>query len=258
VYMATRPTPARQLRGIFFDLDDTLIGYAAAEQSALSAGCALAARLDPAIDEERLSAAIYDVYRQRFEYGTPGYGDLRTLPTRAFRRVLTEEALRSLGIGSADLTDTLLAAYEQAEADALETFPDAVETLSALRPYFRVGLITNGPSAMQRGKLAALALDGWFEEIVVDTEFGHPKPDARIFEFASERVALPPGELLFVGNSLEADIAGANAAGWTSVWMNPGGEPLPVASGLTPDYVIRRLTELLSLPPVAASMRGKA
>jgi|GEM_PF-170557 haloacid dehalogenase superfamily, subfamily IA, variant 3 with third motif having DD or ED/haloacid dehalogenase superfamily, subfamily IA, variant 1 with third motif having Dx(3-4)D or Dx(3-4)E len=245
------------LRGVFFDLDDTLIGYAEAERSALAAGCALASRLEPTISEERLAGAIYDVYRRRFEYGTPGYRELKTLPTRALRRVLTREALRDLGVSPSDaLLEPLMAAYERAESEALTAFPDAVETLSALRPYLNIGLITNGPSAMQRAKLAALALEEWFDEIVVDTEFGHPKPDARIFEFAAGRVGLSRQELLFVGNSLEADIAGANAAGWISVWMNPAGAPPPAASGLTPTYTIARLSDLLTLPPVARALGG--
>ena len=241
------------LRGIFFDLDDTLIGYAEAERSALLAGCALAARVRPDVDADRLSSAIYDAYQRRYAYGTPGYADLATLSVETFRRRLTQDALRSFGIDDAALAEALVAAYAEAEGEALAVSPDAEETLKGLRPHFRLGLVTNGPSAMQRTKLGALALEGYFDVIVVDTEFGHPKPDARIFEHAAARVGLTPGELLFVGNSLEHDIAGARAAGWTSVWLNPAGRRRSAGDPM-PDHTIARLGDLPALPVVAQAL----
>lgn len=248
------------LRGIFFDLDDTLIGYAEAERSALLAGCLHAARARPAgdgrpaIDPDTLAQAIYEAYARRYAYGTPGYRELATLSVTDFRRLLTEDALRSFGIEDPGLAEALIGAYARAEEQALAAFPDAEETLRRLRPHFRLGLITNGPSAMQRAKLAALALDGYFEAIVVDTEFGHPKPDARIFRHAADLVGLAPAELLFVGNSLAADIAGARAAGWTSVWLNPEGSAPDDPEDATPDHVIGRLQDLLGLPRVAEAL----
>ena len=241
------------LRGIFFDLDDTLIGYADAERSALEVGCALAARANPAIDTDALYQAIYDAYEKNYAYGTPGYTDLAHLPVDAFRRRLTAEALAALGVPDAALTEAIVSAYAAAETEALRAFPDAETTLSWLRPHFRLGLITNGPSAMQRAKLGALALDGYFEAIVVDTEFGHPKPDERIFQHAARQVGLAPDELLFIGNSLAHDIAGARAAGWASVWLSTS--PLPADhDGPIPDYTISRLFDLMTLPPVAEAL----
>jgi putative hydrolase of the HAD superfamily len=152
------------LRGVFFDLDDTLIGYAEAERHALLAGCALACHANPVIDADALASAIYDAYETRYAYGTPGYAELARIPVSEFRRLLTEDALRALGAGDDPaLVGTLVEAYETAEQDALLRFPDADETLRRLRPHVRLGLITNGPSAMQRAKLAALALDGYFD-----------------------------------------------------------------------------------------------
>lgn len=250
--MSSPPSPL--LRGIFFDLDDTLIGYADAERSALLAGCALANRLNPAIDENTLAGAIYDAYAARYEYGTPGYADLATLSVDDLRRALTSDALDALGIRDPALVDDLLAAYADAEARALVALPGASETLARLRPRFRLGLITNGPSAMQRAKLAALALDDHFEVIVVDTEFGHPKPDQRIFAHAAGRIGLAPRELLFVGNSLAHDIAGARAAGWITAWMNPA-DICRREGAPSPDYTISCLADVCDLPPVRAALK---
>jgi putative hydrolase of the HAD superfamily len=242
------PLPLPPLRGLFFDLDDTLIRYADAERTALEAGCALAARVNPAVDPDSLADAIYEVYTRRYRYGTPGYADLATLPVDAFRRELTADALHTFGIDDPELTDALVRAYARAEEQALEAFPDTDETLQRLRPHFRMGLITNGPSAMQRAKLAALALEGYFDAIVVDTEFGHPKPDARIFEHAADAIGLGSHELIFVGNSLAHDIeARAPPAGPASGSTRPG-EPLRPGDPV-PDHTISCLAELINLPP---------
>src|SRR5205823_2007858 len=99
-----------------------------------------------------------------------------------------------------------------------------------------------------------LALVDWFDIIVIDTEFGCPKPDRRIFDHAATSVGLPPAELLFVGDGLIPDVGGSRAAGWRSVWYNPRDEPLPPGAA-PPDHTVRRLMDLLVLPEVAAVLR---
>ena len=250
------------LRGIFFDLDDTLIRYTEAERIGLAAGCRLIAERHPTIHARAFAASIYQAYAEEFTYGTPGYTTLATLPVEAFRMRITGAALRHFGIEDPALTAALVDAYRMAERDALCTYADAAETLRCLRPHFRLGIITNGPATFQREKIAAVALTDWFAEIVIDTEFGCPKPDPRVFAHAAERIGCAPHELLFVGNSREADVEGARNAGWTSVWLNAPDEPtLPTpadqAAG-APDYTIRCLTELQHLPPIAALLKASS
>src|SRR5262249_44859383 len=114
----------------------------------------------------------------------------------------------------------------------------------------RLGVITNGPSRTQRGKLAAVGLERYFDLVVVDSEFGQAKPDPRIFAHAAASLGLASLELLFVGDTPEGDVAGAPAAGWRAAWYNPGGLAYPAAI-LPPHHVLAALAELLTLPGVA-------
>ncbi|WP_425550560.1 HAD family hydrolase [Arthrobacter gyeryongensis] len=67
-----------------------------------------------------------------------------------------------------------------------------------------------------------------------------------MFDIASD---LLPGEpRIMVGDSLANDIAGAQAAGWTGVWLSREGAPSPKA---VPDLTIRSLRELL---PIAKAL----
>jgi phosphoglycolate phosphatase-like HAD superfamily hydrolase len=103
--------------------------------------------------------------------------------------------------------------------DALaERFPprpcgDAADPVRALRRRIRVGVLTNGPEAKTRAKLAAVGLtfeglDGVWHAGNVE----HPKPDPRAFEPALRRWRLRPHDVLYVADS-PRDLAAARAAG---------------------------------------------
>lgn len=129
---------------------------------------------------------------------------------------------------------------------------DTASTLRELRARERkLGVITNGPSALQRRKLAALALDRSFDTILVSGEEGVRKPDAEIFRRALARLGVAPHEAMFVGDHPVADVEGAHAAGLLAVWMFvPYWPPPRVTSAL----VIDALAEIL--PIVEGGGRG--
>jgi putative hydrolase of the HAD superfamily len=243
------------IRALFFDLDDTLIRYDASYETALTASHALLAERHPHLGRNDLRKAIYAAYEKQFGYGTPGFADLGILSVRELREILTSSALRALGVEpEPGFVAALIESHEAVERREIRPFADTLETLDVLAERFPLGLITNGPSAMQRGKLASLEMTHRFRVIIVDSEFGHPKPDVRIFAHAADVAGFAPEELLFVGNSPEADIAGAGAAGWMCVWLNADGAPLP-ANVPAPHYVVRQLSEIITIPPVAEAMR---
>ena len=123
---------------------------------------------------------------------------------------------------------------------------DAPTTLMALRPSYKLGLITNGPSATQRPKIAQFGLADYLDLLIVSEEVGVAKPDPAIFQLALAELAVPPERALYVGDSLEFDLPGAAAAGMPFIWINPRNEPFH--DGLPrPLAEIKRLTELLPL-----------
>ena len=239
-------------KAIFFDLDDTLIRYDDAYEIALTASHELVSRRHPHVSRADLRKAVFASYEKLFGYRTQGFADAGTLSVQAMRERLTGDALRALDADdSPGFVAELIAAHEAVEAREITVFADTHPTLDILGTHFRLGVITNGPSAMQRAKLVAADLAPRFPVIVVDSEFGHPKPDARIFAHAAQAVGFAPDEMLFVGNSPEADVAGAVGAGWTSVWVNASGACLP-AGVPAPHHVIKSLGELPELPPISA------
>jgi HAD superfamily hydrolase (TIGR01509 family) len=59
--------------------------------------------------------------------------------------------------------------------------------------------------------------------VMVSAEYAVRKPTRLLFETAASRIGVSEGDIWFIGDSLEMDVAGARAAGMTSVWLKPRG-----------------------------------
>lgn len=108
--------------------------------------------------------------------------------------------------------------------DAITPDPAIAPTLARLRAAgLRLALLSNGGPA-QRRKLAAAKLDpATFEAIVISSEVGLAKPDARVFALALAKLGHPAADrVAMVGDSPEHDIAGAHAAGLLGIWIARG------------------------------------
>ncbi|EMA38987.1 HAD family hydrolase [Halococcus hamelinensis] len=98
-----------------------------------------------------------------------------------------------------------------------------------------LGLVTNGSEATQRAKLDALGIADRFD-VRVFADTGGIKPDPAPFEHALSELDVDPQGTVHVGDSLQADVAGANALGIRSVWISHG-EAGPVDE-VRPDHII--------------------
>ena len=171
-------------------------------------------------------------------------------PTESAREVY---GLRAV-LQDCGLTGTPLAADAErlyaTSFESLRLLPGVEPVLRALAERYRLGIISNA-SGHQHAKLKYLGLEGSMDPVVLSDEAGFEKPDPRIFHLALAKCGLGPQEALFVGDRLEADIAGAKTAGMLAVWFNHwGGAP----STMQPDATITRFDEL---PPVVAMLAGQ-
>mgnify|MGYP000860930190 CR=1 FL=1 len=82
------------------------------------------------------------------------------------------------------------------------------------------------------------------------------KPDRRFFEVALERSGLAAGEVLFVGDSPEHDIIGANAVGMRTALILDGGLPPPLQTGRINVSADHNIATLAELKDILAAARG--
>jgi putative hydrolase of the HAD superfamily len=91
--------------------------------------------------------------------------------------------------------------------------PPLHDLLRRLQSRYRLGVVTNGSTQSQRGKLQGLQIEQFFDPIIVSEEVGHHKPEFAIFRLATRSWSIPHGQLLFVGDDSLKDIGGARGAG---------------------------------------------
>jgi len=101
-------------------------------------------------------------------------------------------------------------------------------------------IVTNGFLATGKARAAFSAIEKYKSGTFASEEVGYNKPAKAFFDHVLANI--PKGEVLIVGDSLSADIAGGNAAGIDTCWFNPKG--LTNKTGIIPTYEISNLTEL--------------
>lgn len=103
--------------------------------------------------------------------------------------------------------------------------PRSIDTLEYLLARgYRIGLLTNGNSQRQWAKVHSCGLYHYFEDVIVSGDHPYAKPDPAIFHLSLSHFGIEAKDALFVGDTPETDITGANRAGIDSLWLTPGTE----------------------------------
>jgi len=193
-----------QIKAVLFDLDNTLMDRdwtfrQFAEQ--LVREC-----LRVSEPEEQQAIVEYMI-----ESDADGYR-----PKEGFFRELIDKLP---WISKPDLTE-LKAYYDRNYMSHARIMNHAEEALKACKALgLKLGIITNGFSHLQHGKIDRLALRGHFDEIIVSGDLGIKKPDERIYRTALERLGTTSEETVIIGDHPVNDIWGAAQVGIRGIWL---------------------------------------
>ncbi|BDP33659.1 TPA: HAD-IA family hydrolase [Vibrio parahaemolyticus] len=231
------------LKAIFFDMDETLCGTSQADKTAGQKFAAWIQQTYPQVSDPQafLQRYLQGVYK-KLNAEFPQLVAL--LPDEnAFRCGLIQTILAENGIHiDAEQAQQAQHYFDSARMGAFTFFPGIKEMLTDLRKHYKLVVITNGPIFSQHPKLKATQMNEWVDHIIVGGEEPEEKPAASIFQKALNLVDVKPEEALHIGDSLAADIAGANNIGILSVWVNATGASNPTE--ITPNFEIRETVEL--------------
>jgi putative hydrolase of the HAD superfamily len=113
------------------------------------------------------------------------------------------------------------------EALRFRAYPEVPRTLEALRRRgIRLVVVSNWDVSLHE-RLAELRLAPLLDGALASAEFGAAKPDPSIFAAALELAGAAPEEAWHAGDSPEAAVGGALAAGVTPVLVARDGQPAP-------------------------------
>jgi carbamoyl-phosphate synthase large subunit len=199
---AEREADGLRWRAVLFDLDDTLYPEHQFVDGGFRAAAAIIGR---AVDHdpEALLARLW------------------ALHARHGRGRIFDTLLEELGWGEdGDLVLTALLAY-RTHAPRLTPVGGVATLLTRLRSAgVRLGIVSDGQSAVQRRKLAALEPSlGWFDAVVMTDELGpgHAKPSPAGFRVACRLIGVPPADAVYVANDARKDFRGAREAGLATI-----------------------------------------
>ena len=120
-------------------------------------------------------------------------------------------------------------------------YSDVVPALRKLRiAGYCLGTLTNGNADFER-----LGLGQLFDFSLSAESTGMAKPHPHMFEEACRRAQVGAAELAHIGDEPGTDLAGAQNAGVTVIWMNRGG--VPADPGVSHHAEINNMTQLLAL-----------
>ena len=220
--------------GLVFDLDDTLFDFRGAFAAVVGDFYEQHLRATTSVSHAN-AVAMMIRWDEELHAVTQYVPDLRA---RRFARWLSEWPETGLDIA------TLTEWYNGAMDRQLQPDPNVSRLLGHLNdqpvPW---GIVTNGPSRMQRHKCEALGLDQLARFIIVSEEVGYAKPDPRIFRDAlSETGLASPKQIMFVGDNPVSDIDGARRFGMRTAWVRRGRQfPTDLQP---PDHVVESVKEL--------------
>ena len=215
-------TPFGTIRGILFDIDDTLVDLEYAMTTALRE---VSEHLLPGLDQTgwerfgRIFTHETTHYYDRYLAGELTFNDQRLLRGRA--------ALGHFGVDLADGEEAhqWLSNYGRIQPGYVRAFEDVVPILDALDaagvPY---GAVSNNVHDYQRAKLDSAGLDRITRLVGTDT-VGVAKPEPAIYLEGVRLLGTLPADTLYVGDNRMLDAEGSTAAGLLGVWLNRVGEP---------------------------------
>jgi len=114
--------------------------------------------------------------------------------------------------------------------------------LNYLIPKYKLGIITNGSSKSQNGKIDHIGIREMFDSVIVSDDVGVHKPDERIFNISCSALGIKHDQAVYVGDNHEKDIVGAKNAGLYAIWYTDDSSEL-----YSYDCKIKRLSEIMSI-----------
>lgn len=123
---------------------------------------------------------------------------------------------------------------------------DALLTLKLLESAgYRMGLVSNAGDNQDVFQLVErFKIEPYFDFILTSAACSYRKPHPRIFELALLNWNVPPQDAVMVGDTLEADILGAQNAGLSSIWVTRRAHHKDQKPLIQPDATVATLLEI--------------
>lgn len=197
---------------VFFDLDNTLLDHNSAEAGAHNDIYESTPELQKVSKEDWLSTYKSINHNLWLQY-QDGEIDRHELQRSRFR-----DSMLQLDIPS-ERSEEIGLNYMQFYRKHWDWIDGAREAFEKVCNSYPVGIVTNGFLETQQLKIEKMGLEQYTDLFIITEEIGVMKPHPKVFDVATARAGVDPGQILYVGDSYSSDIIGGKNAGWRTAWF---------------------------------------
>lgn len=241
------------LKAVIFDLDDTLLDWRTQsidwmDYNRIHIRYVIEYVTDiigtNSVDERDLLQTVNSLTRSSWENAR------ETMQAPHLGNIIYD-ALASLSITHPAITvDSLIDAYQWRGMPGVEPFPEVPSVLQTFRDYgLRIGLVTNAfqPMRSRKVELADYGLVDFFDSMISAADAGIIKPARAIFERSLQELSVTAEEAVFIGDSREADIFGAQNIGMKAILRRRIDDTALLHHKIKPDAEITELGQLFNI-----------
>ena len=122
--------------------------------------------------------------------------------------------------------------FRSFSTEYIRLYPGIQELLQKLnKAGANLYILSNGQREFSEGELTALGIYSYFKKAYFSADYEMSKPDPQFFQVLLTKEQLEPSDCVMVGNDHTTDIAGANAIGIDSVYIQSNhSHPVPLES----------------------------
>ncbi|MES3414892.1 5-amino-6-(5-phospho-D-ribitylamino)uracil phosphatase YigB [Enterobacter hormaechei] len=232
--------PLGQISALTFDLDDTLYDNRPVILRTEQESLAFVQNYHLAL--KAIQNKEFQKLRQSLRETEPEiYHDVTE-----WRRRAVEQAMLNAGLSAQDAAMGAEAAMENFAKwrSRIDVPQETHDTLAKLVEKWPLVAITNGNAQPE-----LFGLGNYFQFVLRAGPHGRSKPFNDMYHLAAEKLDLPLGEILHVGDDMTTDVAGAIRCGMQACWIKPENADLMTTpdSRLLPHVEISRLASLTTL-----------
>ena len=196
------------IKGVVFDLDNTLLDFMKMKEFAVKAAIKSMIEAGLEVDEEKSYSEIISIYEQ---FGWEN------------QKVFDVFLKKSIGHVDNKFLAAGIVAYRRAREANLMAYPNVNKTLMALaKSAIKMGLVSDAPSREAWMRIYYLNLYHFFDVVITLDDSGERKPSAKPFQMALDRMGLRPEETVMIGDWPERDVVGAQQIGMKTAFARYG------------------------------------
>ncbi len=220
-----------KIKGVIFDLDNTLLDFMQMKEFAVKAAIKGMIEAGLIIEEEQSYAEIISIY-EKFGWENQKVFDV------FIEKQIGHVEHKYLAAG--------IVAYRRAREANLMAYPNVNKTLMALAKLgIKLGVVSDAPSREAWMRIYYLNLYHYFDGVVTFDDTGERKPSEKPFKVCLDILQLSPYETIMVGDWPERDVVGAKKIGMKTAFARYGDTFGTINSGA--DWDLNNVYQLVSI-----------